>query len=159
MTRPSWLDPLVGAELRDALEVDVHFPSESPLTTGDLVLETDRGWFQLVAAAPDRELRAMRTPSDVKLIGDWSDRSGVVLRTTRSVDVPFRVARVDYAQRDASDASENTIGAWLLDAGLAVRIAVLLGPEDPVVGPPAILWSHLAETARHERSVTLFGAK
>lgn len=159
MTRPTWLDPLVGAELRDALEVDVHFPNEAPLTSGDLVLETDRGWFQLMAVAPDRQLRAMKSPSDVKLIGDWSDRSGIVLRTTKAVDVPFRIARIDYAQRKGGTSRDETIGAWLVGDGLTVRLAVLLDPEDIEIGPAARLWTYLAEIARNEPTVTIYGAK
>ena len=159
MTRPSWLDPLVGHELRDALEVDVHFASEAPLTSGDLVLETDRGWFQLLSVASERALRSMQTPSDVKLIGDWSDRTGIVLRSTRALEAPFRVGRIDYAQRAGGTSGRETIGAWLLDDRLAVRVAVLLDLEDVEMGSPERLWSHLAQIAHAERTVVVFGAK
>jgi hypothetical protein len=158
MNRPTWLDAIVGAEIRDALEVDVHFPNEPPLASGDLVLETDRGWYQLISVASDRQLRAMRTPSDVKLIGDWSDRSGVVLRSTGGVDVPFRITRVDYAQRATSSSASATIGVWLLGDGSAVRRSILLDGEDPEMGAAERLWSYLAQNVRTEREVVLFGA-
>jgi hypothetical protein len=159
MRRPTWLDLLVGAELRDAFEVDVHFPNEAPLTTGDLVLETDRGWFQLISLAPDREIREMQTPSDVKLIGDWSDRSGVVLRTTGAVDIAFRIARVDYVQRGASASPTSTVGVWLLDHGPAVRRSILLDAEAAELGAAERLWSHLTAISRDEPEIVLFGAR
>lgn len=159
MARPTWLDQLVGAELREAFEVEVHFANEEPLPSGDLVLETDRGWYQLIALDTERALRTMRTPSDVKLIGDWSDRSGVVLSPTGGVDVPFRIARVDYVQRARDAAASATIGVWLLDAGHAVRRSILLDAEDPEIGAAEKLWEHLARVAREEREITLFGAE
>lgn len=159
MTRPSWLDAIVGAELRDAHEVEVHFPNEEPLTTGDLVLETSRGFFQILVAPDERRVRTMSSPADVRLVGDWSDRSGVVLQSTRAIDLPFRVTRVDYVQRGEDGAARGTIGAWLLGEADTVRLAFLLDREDAEVGPPALLWSHLTETARKTAQLTLYGKK
>lgn len=159
MTRPTWLDALVGRELRAVLEVEVHFPSEAPLTTGDLVLETDRGWLQLVATAADRRLHAMTTPSDVALVGDWSDRSGIVLLPTDAVDVAFHVRRVDYAQRgDGTDAA-SSVGAWLVGDGDAVRRAILVDGEDARIGPPEVLWTFLRTATHHTARTVLHGRR
>jgi hypothetical protein len=159
MTRPSWLNDLVGTELRDAFEVEVHFAKEEPLTTGDLVLETTEGWFQILGVAPGRALRAMKLPNDVKLVGDWSDRSGVVLRPTGKVDVPFRIARVDYVQRGDALDGDATLGAWLIGDADTVRIGILLDVEDAQIGPPKLVWDHLAAHARETQRITLFGKR
>jgi hypothetical protein len=155
MTRPTWLDPLVGLELRDAYEIEVHFADEEPLTTGDLALETDRGWYQIVTASAERHLRRMRTPTDVELIGDWSGRSGTVLLPTRGVDLAFRIERIDYVQRGASAA--GTIGVFLIGEAKTVRVAILLDHEDPEIGPPKLLWDHLVAIARNEKTIELHG--
>lgn len=159
MTRPSWLDAIVGAELRDVHEVEVHFANEEPLTTGDLVLETDRGFFQILTAPDERRVRAMSSPADVRLVGDWSDRTGVVLKSKKAVDLSFRVARVDYVQRGDDVGGRRTIGAWLLGDASTVRVSILFEREDAEIGPPTLLWSYLAEAAREEPRLTFFGKK
>jgi hypothetical protein len=157
MARPTWLDALVGHELREAYEIEVHFANERPLTTGDVVIETDRGWFQLISVHPDRRVRTMRTPSDVELIGDWEGRTGIVLLPTQGIDLAFRVARIDYVQHGSGLAANDTIGVFLLGEANTVRIGILLDPEDVAIGPPKVLWDYLAQTARDDRSITIYG--
>lgn len=157
--RPTWLDALVDTEVRDVHEVEVQFANEPPLTTGDVVFETARGWLQLISVHPDRHARTMRAASDVKLVGDWSDRSGLALQTLRALDAPFRVTRVDYVQRGEVTSGSETIGAWLVGVDGKPSLSIVFDPEDVQVGPPEKLWQYLASITGHEPKLTIYGGK
>ncbi len=155
MTRPTWLDPLVGAELRDALVIECRFPTEA-VETGDLALDTDRGWFQLHSCHPHRALLAMRGREDVALVGEWTARLGLTLRSTGALVAPFRIGRVDYADDASHLSSHATIGAWLLDDALVARCSLLLDPEDVEIGSPDLLSAYLSHPANRDRPLRLF---
>ncbi len=136
------IDAFAGRSLKDILQVVVSLGDEKTALLGTAIFVFEDGIIQVFVDVHEKGVLTLESLSDVVVVGDYSERTGVSLRSLGGPQFVIQNLFVVW-ERVQDQGAEWLVGMFLADKHGTFRLGLNLHLDDLIVGPPRELWQYI----------------